>query len=524
MPARLALLLFALIVSPIYNANAIFAEDEKINILFLGDAGHHRPSERFRLLRPVLEKRNIDVHYTEDVDALNKDNLAKYHGLIVYANIAAISPAQEAALLEYVENGNGFIPLHCASYCFLNSQKYIELVGGQFQRHNVGTFRVVNIAKKHPIMQGYGGFESWDETYVHHKHNEKNRTVLEQRLEGAAVEPWTWIRTQGKGRVFYTAWGHDYRTWTHPGFHNLLERGIRWAIGYDVGKVPTYMKDLPFPVPQMTAKRADVAPFEFAAVGAQIPNYTPGRNWGTQGAAKTKMQKPLPAEESIKHLRVPQGFRVELFAADPDIEGKPICMKWDERGRLWIAETYDYPNELQPAGKGRDRIRICEDTDGDWKADKFTVFADKLSIPTSMMFHRGGLIVFDGTKTLYFKDNDGDDVADTRQVLFGDWNQGDTHGGPSNMQYGLDNYIWAMQGYNNSKLKVGNEIHEFRMGFFRFKPDGSKMEFIRSTNNNTWGLGISEEGIIFGSTANRNPSTCQFPTAITSPCEVGPRH
>ena len=74
------------------------------------------------------------------------------------------------------------------------------------------------------------------------------------------------------------------------------------------------------------------------------------------------------------------------------------------------------------------------------------------------------------------------------------------------MQYGLDNWIWAMQGYNNSTVTVGGEAHTFKQGFFRFKPDGSKLEFLRSTNNNTWGLGISEEGLIFGSTANGNPS------------------
>ena len=91
------------------------------------------------------------------------------------------------------------------------------------------------------------------------------------------------------------------------------------------------------------------------------------------------MQQPLePAEESLKHLIVPEGFHVELFAAEPDLGGKPIAMTWDERGRLWVAETVDYPNELQPPGKGRDRIRICEDTDGDGRADKFTVFAEKL--------------------------------------------------------------------------------------------------------------------------------------------------
>src|SRR5262249_26239980 len=96
--------------------------------------------------------------------------------------------------------------------------------------------------------------------------------------------------------------------------------------------------------------------------------------------------------------------------------------------------------------------------------------------------------------------------ADIREVLFGDWSQRDTHGGPSNMQYGLDNWIWGMQGYNPSRLTVGGETHQFRQGFFRFKADASEMEFLLSTNNNTWGLGISEEGIVFGSTANGNPS------------------
>ncbi len=223
------------------------------------------------------------------------------------------------------------------------------------------------------------------------------------------------------------------------------------------------------------------------------------------------MQKPLSPAESLKHLVVPQGFHVELFASEPDLGGKPIAMNWDERGRLWVAETYDYPNELQPPGEGRDRIRICEDTDDDGRADKFTVFAEQLSIPTAITFHRGGAIIQDSTRTLYLKDTDGDDVADEQRVLFTNWNQGDTHGGVSNFQYGLDNWVWAMQGYNDSKprydLAHGGQQHRgFRNGFFRFRPDGSDIEFIRSTNNNTWGLGISEEGLVFGSTANRNPS------------------
>src|SRR5581483_11369643 len=109
-------------------------------------------------------------------------------------------------------------------------------------------------------------------------------TVLEYRVEGDKKEPWTWVRTQGKGRVFYTAWGHDQRTWSNPGFQELVERGIRWAVGKEpvVGapKEQANAQEASFPVPQMTPKRKDVKPFEYVDVGKKIPNYTPSRTWG----------------------------------------------------------------------------------------------------------------------------------------------------------------------------------------------------------------------------------------------------
>jgi putative membrane-bound dehydrogenase-like protein len=508
--------LFAVVLALLLPAVALRADDPKpLKVLFLGDNAGHKPAERYRLLEPVLAKRGIELVYTDKAESLNAKNLSNYDALLIYANITKITPEQEKALLDFVEGGKGFVPLHCASYCFLNSPKYIDLVGAQFQKHGTGTFRTTVVEPDHAIMKGYKGFESWDETYVHTKHNEKNRTVLEYRAEGDKKEPWTWVRTQGKGRVFYTAWGHDQRTWSNPGFHELVERGIRWTCGQDPttvtrpdGPPPLTTAivspfERPFPTPEMTAKQTDVKPFEYVDVGRKIPNYRPR---GGQGEPLTTMQKPLPAEESQKHIVVPSGFRAEVFVTEKELGGKPICMTWDERGRLWVAITLDYPNELNPPAKGRDKIVVCEDTDGDGKADKVTVFADGLSIPTSIMFARGGVIVFDATQTIYLKDTDGDGKADVREVLFGTWNMRDTHGGPSNMHYGLDNWVWAMQGYNDSRLTVGGETHRFRQGFFRFKPDTSKLEFVRSTNNNTWGLGISEEGIIFGSTANGNPS------------------
>ncbi len=158
-----------------------------------------------------------------------------------------------------------------------------------------------------------------------------------------------------RGPRFYTAWGHDDRTWSHPGFHNLVERGIRWAVKDDPAKAGPYHDR-----PEMTPLDPTAKPFETMA--GRLPNYPAGEKWGTNGEPINTMQKPLDPAESQKHMSTPVGFRPELFAAEPAI-GKPLALNWDERGRLWIVETVDYPNELQPPGAGRDRIRICEDTD-----------------------------------------------------------------------------------------------------------------------------------------------------------------
>ena len=92
---------------------------------------------------------------------------------------------------------------------FHNSDKYIALVGGQFQRHGTGEFTAEIVKPDHPALAGVKPFATWDETYVHTKHNPDDRTVLMEREDQDGREPYTWVRTQGKGRVFYTAFGHD---------------------------------------------------------------------------------------------------------------------------------------------------------------------------------------------------------------------------------------------------------------------------------------------------------------------------
>jgi uncharacterized protein len=467
--------------------------ERPLSVLFLGDKGHHLPAERAAQLTPVFAGRGIRITYTEKTDDLNPETLARYDALLIYANINEIKPAQEKALIDYVEGGGAFVPLHCASYCFLNSPKYIALVGAQFLRHGTGTFDTKIVDASHPIMKGIEPFRTWDETYVHHKHNEKDRHVLQVRAEGQGEEPWTWVRTQGKGRVFYTAYGHDGRTWQNPGFHDLVERGIRWA----VNKGPV--------LDSRGRVTSGLPPFSYEESTAEIPNYLPGKQWGTQGEPIHRMQRPLSPEESVRHMIVPHGFEPKLFAAEPQI-AKPLCMAWDHRGRLWIAESVDYPNTKHPGTEGRDRITIVEDTDGDGKADSFKVFAEGLNIPTSLLPANGGVIVLQAPDTLFLKDTDGDGKADVRKVLFTGWGTDDTHAGPSNLRWGFDNWVWGIVGYSGFRGTVGGERHRAGQTFYRFKPDGSKLEFLRNTSNNSWGVGFSEDGLVFGSTANGCPS------------------
>ena len=116
------------------------------------------------------------------------------------------------------------------------------------------------------------------------------------------------------------------------------------------------LKGLSETLPKLTPRPGPL-PFAYTNAPDAMPNYLAGEKWGTQGEAITRMQIPLSPEESIQRLALPPGFKAALVAAEPEI-AKPICLGWDVRGRLWVAETFDYPNQLKPAGQGRDRILI----------------------------------------------------------------------------------------------------------------------------------------------------------------------
>src|SRR5690606_26661121 len=117
----------------------------------------------------------IHLTYTDNANILSEENLAPYDGLVLYANIDTIAPEHADALLQYVESGKGFIPLHSATYCFHNDARIVALMGAQFQRHGTSVFTTELAEESHPILDGFNPFSSWDETYVHHLHNQQNR-------------------------------------------------------------------------------------------------------------------------------------------------------------------------------------------------------------------------------------------------------------------------------------------------------------------------------------------------------------
>jgi hypothetical protein len=467
----------------------------RVRALFLGDNGHHRPADRAKSILPVLAANGVDLFYTDEPADLDPAVLRRYHAVVLYNNHPVVSPDQLAALLEFLKNGGGLVALHCASASFQNSETFIRVVGAAFKSHDTGVVRTTRLVPDHPVVRGVPEIVSWDETYVHTKQH-PNRTVLEERIEGGHREPWTWVRSYGSGRVFYTAWGHDHRTWDNAAFQQLVTRAIHYVAG-----------------DWALERRPDTALLT-TTLAAPRPLYEPPpAPWNTLAGFVDTAQAPLEPEDSYPLMTLRPGFRVEPFAAEPMIR-RIIDFTWDERGRMWAIETNDYPNTLLPDGeRGNDRVLILEDANRDGRADRVQVFADGLNLATSLVFAGGGLIVAQPPHILWFRDTNGDDRADERRILFSGWPREDTHGSVSNLRYGFDNHVWGSVGYNGFRGEVGGVAFGrgagrilLGAGYFRFAPDGASLDYVARTSNNTWGLGLSEEGDVFGSTANRSAS------------------
>lgn len=242
--------------------------------------------------------------------------------------------------------------------------------------------------------------------------------------------------------------------------------------------------------------------------GAGFLGWTPQASGADPFAEFVRSSAPLTPQEQLKSFHLPPGFEIQLVAAEPDIS-KPMNMAFDEKGRLWITESREYPYPAPKNRKGRDAIKVLEDTDGDGRADKIATFAAGLNIPIGLYPYRDGAIAFSIPNIYHFQDTDGDGRADKQEILYGPIGyEKDTHGMTSSFRRGFDGWLYACHGFNNTttiKGKDGSSITMNSGNTYRMRIDGSRVEQFTHGQVNPFGLMFDPLGDLYSADCHSSP-------------------
>jgi type 1 glutamine amidotransferase len=405
-----------------------------------------------------------------------------------------INPEDRANLDKFLKRGGGIVAIH-DSVCGTDSQWFKTIIGGAWEHGKAkwleGDVGMYFVDTDHPITRGISNFDFKDEIY-YDLHMMPEAHVLATSFHNPfIIAPQMWVYEKDNYRSFVCIPGHEYTSFSLPHFRALLLRGIAWA-----------------------GKRQNV---DYLCTKEEL------------GSLKYPEGGPTPPEKEVAKLAVHPDFNISLVASEPLIE-KAISLDFDEKGRIWVAETPEYPNgrlinkndepiavatwakdkanetqttENRPA---KDRISWLEDTDGDGRMDKKHVFADGLELVTSLVFYEDGVIVAQAPDILWLRDTNGDgkcDMQDERVVLYTGFGTSDTHAVINNFRRGMDGWIYGSVGYSAGAphSKDGKDLGRVTAGVIRFKPDGSAVEQVASGSCNTWGFDFAPDGEMFYSTA-----------------------
>lgn len=241
----------------------------------------------------------------------------------------------------------------------------------------------------------------------------------------------------------------------------------------------------------------------------------------------------LTPKDELAAFKVDPRFEVNLFASEeqfPEL-ANPIQLRWDTKGRLWVSTSQAYPH-LYPGQEPKDRLIILEDTDGDGRADKSTVWAEGLHIPLAFEFGDGGVYVSDEPHLSFLKDTDGDGKADSKRQIFTGFGTEDSH-------HALHDFVWTPDGdlifrdsiFLHSQVETAyGPVRMDNSGWFRLRTDTQKLTAFGSyPSTNPWGVTFDDWGHhmashpIFASAfhATNPPYPAQHPGAGTLPAYSG---
>lgn len=205
---------------------------------------------------------------------------------------------------------------------------------------------------------------------------------------------------------------------------------------------------------------------------------------------------PDPKRE-LESFKIADGFEVTLFAAEP-LVAKPIQMNWDADGRLWVVSSTAYPH-LKTGETANDKIFVLEDTDGDGKADKSTIFAEGLLTPTGILPGDGGVYVANSTEILHFMDTDGDGKADKKRRILNGFGTADTHHLIHTFRWGPEGLLYFNQSiYIYSHVETPSGIKRLEGGgVWQLNPKHLELDIYAKGLVNPWGLQFDRWGQSF---------------------------
>ena len=472
--------------------NSVFAQQTPLRVFIRAGEKTHGPGEHDHpkfladwkeLLNQRGAKCDGAMSFPTDEQLQNTDVLVMYA-----AEGGTIAGDERTRFEAFLKRGGGVVVIHDA-VCGKEPQWFQTAVGGAWE-HGKSKFYEGDLAfyitdREHPITKGVSNFDFDDEMYydLHlqpearvlaatYKPDERNNKDGKPAPSVYDIVPQMWTYEKGNYRAFVSIPGHNYKTFTLPHWRAVLLRGIAWAGKREVDSL---------------CSKEELASVTYPEGG------------------------PTSPEKAGAKITAAPGFEVSLVASEPLIE-KPISHDWDAKGRLWVAETPEYPAGRKTDDGGtqnrpaRDRISILEDTNADGVMDKKSVFFEGLELITSFVFHRDGVIVAQAPDIYFIRDTDGDGRGDKKETLFTGFGTRDTHAVISNLRWGMDGWIYATLGYSGGgiKNKDGGDIGGMSSGVIRFSPEGNYMEQVVSKNGNTWGLDFAADGELFFSQANGN--------------------